>query len=411
MELSMLRKGVFSIAKKPEIKVETEIPPVNDQITFQDYGFLQAGRIGGTSSGLKVSLQKIYFEFKEKVKRDNEKQSELRKPHEQKILQLEGENERLGIRINKIKNDDLPKSNENLTRLKDELSEIKKNPSGVTGDDSGRASFIIGSVILIFLTIYLFVFYSSASYSTFFKQFSLNDIGVASSIFDPQAITKAYNDSITELVLILTIPFVFLGLGYLIHKFQEQKGFMKYVKVAALIIITFIFDTILAYEITEKIYNIKKANDFGTMPDYNFSMAFQSPIFWVIIFAGFIVYLIWGFVFDFIMEAYYKMDKVRIAIEEKELQIKDVEKELKNYDEHIDRMSQTVADNATEIKKETHICNNAIIPREFEQDIYSFLSGWLHWMKQSGMPVSKQDEASVLTDEFINSTLLTYTIN
>ena len=46
------------------------------------------------------------------------------------------------------------------------------------------------------------------------------------------------------------------------------------------------------------------------MPEYTISMAFQSVNFWMIIFAGFIVYLIWGFVFDFIMESHSKMDKI-----------------------------------------------------------------------------------------------------
>ena len=41
----------------------------------------------------------------------------------------------------------------------------------------------------------------------------------------------------------------------------------------------------------------------------------------MIIFSGFVVYIIWGFVFNFVMSEYYNLDKVRVAIEELEKKI------------------------------------------------------------------------------------------
>lgn len=416
MDLLKIKKGLFSVKGQTEKKEEVLETPsetvLKEKMTYQDYGFLQAGKLGGTLPGLRVSLQKIYFDFKQDVKDDFAKQEELKRPFKVKIEDYKGDNERLGKKIEKLNNEYIPKAKQKIDKFKDELSNIRKNPQEVTGDDAGTASFIIGGIILLFLTIYLFIFYSSATYSTFFKEFSLNEIGVANSIFDAKALTKAFNDGFTELLLLLTIPFVFLGLGYLIHKFQEQKGFKKYLKIAMLVFITFIFDTILAYEITEKIYNIKKENSFNNIPDYNLSMAFQSINFWLIIFAGFIVYLIWGFVFDFVMESYGKMDKVKIALQEKEIQIKDAEIELKDLDVQIDKMTHVVAENNKEINKLTKIIDNSIIPREFEHDIFSFLSGWMSWMKQSGKQHAELDEANTITHEFVKISLYSYeTIN
>jgi hypothetical protein len=199
-----------------------------------------------------------------------------------------------------------------------------------------------------------------------------------------------------------------LGLGYLIHKFQEQKGFKKYFKIAMLILITFIFDTILAYEITEKIYNIKNENSFTTQAAYTISLAFQSINFWLIIFAGFIVYIIWGFVFDFIMEAYGKMDKVKIAIQEKGVQIKEAEAEIIDFEVQIDKMTHVVGENTKEINKLTTIIDNSIVPREFEHDIFSFLTGWMSWMKQCGKPHTELDEANSTTHEFVKKILYSY---
>jgi len=408
MGLSQIKNGIFSVKplkdKKGEVKT-TPKPSEKEKITYSDYGFLQAGKLGGTFPGLKVCLQKLYHDFNQDIRNDNVKQDELKKPYKIKIEEYKGDNERIEKKIAKVKTDYLVRAIKKIELLKEELSHIKKNPQEITGDDAGKASFLIGGIILLFLTIYLFVFYSSASYSAFFKEFSLNEIGVANSIFDAQALSKALTDGVTELTLILTIPFVFLGLGYLIHKFQEQKGFIKYIKITILILITFIFDSILAFEITEKIYNIKKDNSFQDMDDYTYSFAFQSTNFWLIIFAGFIVYLIWGFVFDFVMESYAKTDKIKMAIQEKEKQIKDAEAEHKDLEEQVDKMTHTIDANNTEISKLSSILESSIIPREFEHDIFSFLTGWMSWMKQSGRSHTDLDEADRITREFVEATI------
>ncbi|MEO7176641.1 MAG: hypothetical protein ABIV51_12040 [Saprospiraceae bacterium] len=415
MDLSKIRKGLFSL--KADVNEEAAVSvrsPTQfsnseaEKLTYADYGFQQAGRLGGSVPGLRVCLQKIYFGFKQEIKDDSVKQEVLRKPVKVKIEEYKGDNDRLERKIEKVKSEYLPRGRQKLESLKVELSNIKKNPHEVTGDDAGKASFFIGGIILLFLTIYLFIFYSSASYSAFFKAFSLNEIGVANSIFDPKALSNAMRDGVTELTLILTIPFVFLGLGYLIHKFQQQKDFKKFFKIGMLILITFTFDCILAYEITEKIYNIKKENSFNEIPNYTVSMAFQAIDFWLIIFAGFVVYIIWGFVFDFVMESYAKMDKVKVAIQEKEKQIADAEIELKEFDEQIDKMIHVIDENCKEVNKLHKTLEGTIVPREFEHDIFSFLTGWMAWMKQSGKMHHELEEADKLTHEFVSATLYNF---
>lgn len=406
MDLSKL-KGLFSVKSKeveqdkPEMKSE---PEVKEKIQYQEYGFHQAGKLGGTLAGLKVCLQKIYREFREEMRMDTEQQELLKKPYRVKIEDYKGHNNNLSERIKKLKEEDIPAAKQKIERLREELSRIRQHPQEIIGDSAGTASFIIGGVILLFLTVYLFIFYSSASYSAFFKQFSLNDIGVTNSIFDAQAITAALKDGFTELLLILTIPFVFLGLGYLIHKFQELKGSGKYIKIALLVMITFLFDAILAYQITERIYNIHKANSFDAIPDYSFALAFNSMNFWMIIFAGFIVYLIWGFVFDFTIESYGKIDKIKVALHEKALRIAEAESFLKDLEIQIDKMTYTINDNAKEINKLHKILDASILPREFEYDIFSFVAGWLAWMKGCNKTHEELNEAQTTVDEFIRIT-------
>jgi DNA integrity scanning protein DisA with diadenylate cyclase activity len=196
-----------------------------------------------------------------------------------------------------------------------------------------------------------------------------------------------------------------LGLGYLIHKFQEQKTFKKFFKIAVLILVTFTFDAILAYEITEKIYNIKKENTFQTMPDFSVQLAIHSVNFWLIIFAGFIVYLIWGFVFDFVIEAHGKMDKVKVAIREKDKQIKDAENEIKDLESQIEKMNHTIDDNITQINKLNKVLESTIVPREFEQDIYHFFDGWHEWMTGNQMGSAILLEAETTVKTFVQKTI------
>ena len=57
------------------------------------------------------------------------------------------------------------------------------------------------------------MFYSSAAYSAFFKDFTPDDTKITQAIFDSQAIGKALADGITELIFILAIPAVFYSLN------------------------------------------------------------------------------------------------------------------------------------------------------------------------------------------------------
>jgi hypothetical protein len=254
---------------------------------------------------------------------------------------------------------------------------------------------------LFFLTVYLFVFYSSASFSAFFKEFKGNETGVAASIFDAKAVEKAFQDGVAELVLILTIPFVFIAMGYLMHKFQENKQHLKFV---GMILITFLFDSILAYEITDKIYSLSKTNSFQNIPDYSISLALQSINFWLIIFAGFLVYFVWGFIFDFTMEAYSKNDKLGIAIKEKEKQIKDLLAELGALNLETEKWTHAVAEHNTEINKLNKSLESSIIPRDFELHVFGFMEGWMSWMKQSGKEHYELEQAGEIVHDFVKIT-------
>jgi len=390
----------------PLSEVQNNSENSNKKITYHNWGFVSAGHHNGREGAFGVMLNNVKQRFRKEVLEDeneikkiiNDAQNELDKRELQ--ISLKENN------ISQIKESKISVLKEKIENLKKDIIRIRENPEELLKDKLGRAGLIIGFLILAALTVYLFVFYSSASYSAFFKQFTIDsNLGMASSIFDPKAIEIAYRDGITELILILTIPFVFLGLGYLIHKFQEKKNLKNYFKIFGLIVVTFIFDFILAYEITEKIYNIKKEGSFQDMPDYSVSLAFQSVNFWLIIFAGFVVYLIWGFVFDFVMESYDKLDIVKQAIKARETEIKLYEDDINKHQDTIDGLNKEVDDLKLECKNyEKIISGNTIIINweGYEHSVFEFTNGWTKWMSAREQWESKINQIHDLAQEFLN---------
>ena len=283
--MKLLPKGLFKVKKKEnlsdmESSTAAEFIPVTE---CGQWGWERARTFQGAEPGLLICMKCLFESHKNKIRGDKKKQAELMIPYKVKREELLSKNKHFLEKINKLKERDKPILFEKIESINNEVREIRKKPSQYLGSDVGKAGYIIGLIILIFLTIYLFVFYSSASYSAFFKTFTLNEIGVTSSIFDPHAVTNALKEGILELVLILTIPFVFLGLGYLIHKFQEEKGWKKIPKIIGFILVTLIFDVILAYGITKEMHDIKAENSFGDLASYTFQLAFENIHFWTII--------------------------------------------------------------------------------------------------------------------------------
>jgi hypothetical protein len=258
-----------------------------------------------------------------------------------------------------------------------DIAEVQDNPSkfGIPGDKKPKAQFYIGVLILLPITLYLIVFYISASYSAFFKEFS-PDTTVFAAIFDGQALGKAYNDpngGLLEVIFICTIPFAFMGLGYLIHMFQKSKD-KAVAKISSLIIITFIFDCILAYQIENKIF------DFDKLPgqEFNLKIAFQSVEFWGIIFAGFVVYVIWGLVFDFVMNEYESIDKIKLFINSLKAQkesLLEQKEEANNAKEDVQQEISGIEGRISELQSEI----DGFIFEKKRYLIYhqQFLNGWL----------------------------------
>ena len=353
----------------PPIKTEEEIV-----IDYHNEGFETSKSCQGREHTLRISLEAIYQKFENDSKIDLANQEKLKQPY---ITELKGKATAL---LNKkeekeLLEDEIIGYENQIEKLQQDSINIRRNPSdyGLDVDKKSTAKFWIGLLFLLPLSVYILIFYISTSYSAFFRTFDPS-ISLFQGMFYPKALSRAYKDGLLELGFVLFIPFVFFALGYLIHMFQENKGIINTFKIIALFIITFLFDSILAYLIDEKLYNLNKTFESH---EFNISIAFQSVSFWLIIFAGFVSYIVWGLVFDIVMKEHADKDKIQSFISDKLEEIGNKEKQILKIKNSIKNVLGDLSDLEKRIAELQNIADGFILPiRNYKLLSAQYLQGW-----------------------------------
>lgn len=401
-------KDIFTTQKPVEIEQKSQKVDSDDSIavisgaSYTAKGTRDAGYCGGSSQALLPKLHAVYMQLTRYIQQDEMKQSERKSKIRQEISGLESKNANIENQTT-TELDKLTHEQNKIEKTIKEIDNIKENPKIISGDSFAKASLWVGLVIIAFLTVYLFVFYSSAAYSAFFKNFTPDDTKITQAIFDAQAVGKAWSDGFTELIFILAIPAVFLGLGFLIHKFSEEKGYGKYFKIPGLIVVTFIFDFIIAYAIVKEIYNIKIGGLFQEMPPMTIERAFQEVNFWIIIFAGFVVYIIWGLVFSFTMKEFEKMDKVRFAIKNKELKLVEYKTDCKKIKERISILQAEKNSTQGEIDKlRIQLESYVLYFNDVREGINNYFAGWVGFLKSTSSSQEHIHECEQIKEKFLS---------
>ncbi|KVV14361.1 ABC transporter permease [Flavobacterium sp. TMP13] len=342
------------------------------RITYYQSGFTASLRASGRPIVLRACLQNLFTNFKDQCSRQISEQQRLKQPfkEEQEKSRTELKKCETAIGIYEQKEHEIDKKIENAAY---ETVDVKVNPQKYIDDGKGgTAQFYIGLILLLPITLYLLVFYISASYSAFFKEFT--DTSLTAAIFDADALTNAFKASWLEGVLVITIPFVFMGLGYVIHMMQKETGIKKTLRVTALFATTFLFDSLLAYVIEKKIYDFNKTPD---SPLYDLEIALGQAEFWMIIFAGFVVYVIWGLVFDFVMKENENKDKIRVFIRGKKEEIVNFEKSKLENSIKILEFSNKIDHHKGEIKLLQSKVDGFVFPvKEYLNYHNQYKEGW-----------------------------------
>ncbi len=374
--MSILRN--LSILKTPSVEEPRNETLYDQRLTYHNQGHGTSKACLGNFHNLKASLEALFYKYEKDCKDGEEEQRQLKHPYitEQKGINttLLNKSETLGGFI-----EHQSKLENQIEKLQQDKINVRRNPIDYGIEVNARSSvkFWIGLFLLLPISAYIFIFYISTSYSGFFRNFDPS-IDLFGGIFYPQALTEAYKDGILEIGFIVFIPFVFFGLGYLIHMFQQNKGILKFFKIGMLYVITFLFDAILAYLIEGKLYDLDKV--YGD-PNFSVSYALTSPGFWVIIFAGFVSYLIWGLVFDFIMKEHADRDKIQVFLSSLNAEINNKKKLLIVQIAKIDTLRDIIDKLKIRSAELDNIIDGFIFPiKNYKNNSSQYLQGWQHFI-------------------------------
>lgn len=389
-------KSVSEHQNEREFEAEVSSEAIEEirRRTYHETGFRDSTRNIGSPQALSICLNAIYAKFQNEEKLLVDKQSKIKEPYMNEQKNKETEIKALTVSAEN-KEEQIFRVNENIRTVKDkieslkfEINDLAREPEKYHIDAKKGAStkFWIGLLILIPISLYLFTFYISTSYSAFFKEFD-PESNLMMNVLDPKAFEIAWAESALEGAFVTLIPFVFLGLGYLIHMFSENKNISNYLKIAILIFITFVFDAILAYQIEEKIYEMKKT--FDSAP-FDLSIAFTKIQFWGIIFAGFMVYVIWGLVFDFIMKEHKEKDKIKHEQQRRQKnilihqdRITDFEKQKDEIFNELNSIRELIAKSQGRIVELQRIIDAVIIPtKEYVLYASEYVQGWITFIHE-----------------------------
>lgn len=386
-QLFSLKKSDDSTFKSLE---ENEEDREQIRITYYQSGFAASIKATGKPIVLKACLQNLYMSFEDQCRKQKLEQDKLKQPYreEQEKNRTELKKSETAIGMYEKKEQDI---NDNIDVIKNEIIEVKRNPDkyGIEDGKGLKAQFYIGLFLLLPITLYVLVFYISASYSAFFKEFS-ND-SLTAAIFDADALTNSFKASWLEGVLVITIPFVFMGLGYVIHMVQKGKGIKNILRMIALFVTTFLFDALLAYQIEKKIYEFNKTTDSAP---YNLNIALGEAEFWMIIFAGFVVYIIWGLVFDFVMKEFENIDKIRAFIRGKKENMIDLEKLKAEYINKINDFKQQIVTITGKISELQSKIDGFVFPvKEYLHYHHQYKEGWYQAIgTEIALPYKEKEE-------------------
>lgn len=374
------------------------------KITYTQYGFRSAQKSQSNHEAVEGYLNNVYDKFLEEQKLDEQglkaRISKLKAEVQQE--KTKKNDATAEISSNKRHKEDKEKDLEELELEKIEI----RNGDGELGDTS---SFIIGAFITFLLTLYLFVFYSSSGYSAFYgiKPGSLGFI-------NPNVFADAQNKGGGVIALIILFPVIFLGLGFLIHNSLEtnkkliSKGEPKsYALIISLLIITLIADIFIGYKISQGVHT-NEFNSGLTNDTWKFNMIFEDINFYLVLVLGFVVYVIWGFLLNYVLSHSYlktESEKVKLMIENINGRITEKRNELTEIISKIHRLESDIINSENKIQeKEKDILGYEAgdIPiniSSLKGSVGEFMGGWQNYTNGNFY----KDEALKLNNDAIKA--------
>lgn len=350
-----------------------------DRVNLYDYGYEKSGNVKGDPDVYAQYLNRIIngdlVEEPYKGFTDEEKKERLKqiKSLEKQVKEKEESNEKIDIEI-KEKEKGVEKYRKDLLQIRESRA---KDKDKLKGENFSIVKFSLNLFILSMLSIYLFFFYVSATYKALYVDFE----GIAEALAAGEG-TGSIMPGPGELAaalqfnyLLFVVPFVFFAFGWAFHVILESKNKLKTVYLSALIGVTFIVDFLLAMIINNNTENAKALMGLQATPWYS------SPSFYIILFLGFLVYIIWSILLDAILREWDKRESIN-----------NLKRIIAHLNGDIKALKAKLADVAS-LKKQISDYREDISTVAYgnlKKYIDQFSSGWITYLSPSNMKDTKE---------------------
>ncbi|HEU5290910.1 MAG TPA: hypothetical protein VFU05_09730 [Cyclobacteriaceae bacterium] len=364
-----------NIANDKKVRVLHHI----DRVNLYDYGYEKSGSAKGDPDVYVSYLNRIlngdlveepYKGFSDEEKKERFEQL---KELEKQLKEKEDFNITVESEI-KDKEKDIDKYRKDLLHIREARAQDHQK---LKSENFSVVKFTLNLFILSMLSIYLFFFYISATYKALYVDFEgiaeriARGEGTGSIMPGPYELADAlqYN------YLLLVVPFVFYAFGWAFHVILESKTDFKTVFLTALITVTFIVDFLLAMIISNNTESAKALMGLATIHWY------QSPSFYIILFLGFLVYIIWSILLDSLLREW---DKREITNNLKKIirHLQGDSKALKARLQDFSHLKSRIADYRDDV--------SAVMQGNLKRYIDQFSSGWIAYLAPANLKEAKE---------------------
>lgn len=328
-------------------------------------GFNAASKSSSHLSAVEGILDTVYNSFLKTQQLDEEGKKK-------RVTQLKKENEQEANKQNELvadiesKNNWMEEKREKIQELELERIDLRKGDSDIDST-SEIPPFIIASFITLLLTLYLFLFYSSTGFSVFYGIENGMDGFINSDVF-----SMAQDRGMGALIFVILFPVVFLAVGFALHtsleknkKLKKQKKRPKYLGIVMIFLITLIADSIIGYKISEGVHN--NAVNMGlTRKSWKFEMIYSDINFYLVLILGFVVYVIWGVLLNYVLSHPYLKsysEKTKLLLENLEDRIQTQKNDLKQIVDSIHQLEGKLKNT------ETKMAYNRSLIHDYEADV------------------------------------------
>lgn len=372
--------------------------------SFNDFGFDKAGKNSGESISLKVHLGWIKDgHIVEEGFNENE-QHLLKKQLEIKIVAKEEDKNKIIGEKRTALEVEIPTFEKKIKDLTDEIQQTKidlLDNKIQTGYHPEKYFMYVGLVFI--LGVYLILFYASMIYGCFFRnaasliQSSGSDITLMlDSIFDVKGI---FTPS-PVLIIDYLGAFIFFGAGYLPHTLEGKN---KKISTVLLLLASLIVDSIMAYKIDLGIHNLKELAGIADT-DWHF---YSSVNFYLVLVFGYLVYLVWGYLFEMMLREKMKKTgntKAALIIDGLKLEIKALRNELDILNAKIIDLETKITAIIVQLEQlKKDLENNMLNPNALSQNLSSFYMGWREYLNRRSDYILEKSNCDMVFNEFMQS--------